>query len=61
MKSINNTWRGITLSALALIASAGIASATYSYQCPRCGYVSTYSMPSPGAKCPNDGSLVIMR
>lgn len=63
MKKLNLTPRlGIVLAALALLATAGAAlAATYSYQCAKCGYIATYSMPSPGARCPSDGTAMMMK
>ncbi len=61
MKTLTLTRRGIALAVLSLLASAGVALAAYSYQCPRCGYVSTYAFPSPGARCPNDRTIMVMR
>lgn len=61
MKKLTLTRRSIALAALSLLASAGVALAAYSYQCPRCGYIATYSIPSPGARCPSDGTPMVMR
>ena len=61
MKKMTLPRRGLVLTTLSLLASAGVALAAYSYQCPRCGYVATYAFPAPGARCPNDGCSMIMR
>jgi hypothetical protein len=61
MKNLIITKRGIFLAALTLIASVAIAAEVYTYQCPRCGCILTFAFPTPGAKCPSDGALMVRR
>jgi hypothetical protein len=58
MKTLSLTRRGITLTALALIASAGVALAAYTYKCPKCGFIQTYEFPA-SPRCPNDGYIMM--
>ena len=57
MKTLTITRRSIAIAAILLLATVGIALAatTYSYKCPKCGLIQTYSQPNPGVKCPTDG------
>ncbi|MEI6377404.1 MAG: hypothetical protein WCO97_09440 [bacterium] len=50
----------LTLTAFVVI-GIGIAYAgmTYTYKCPNCGLVQQYDRPNPGAKCPNDGWIMV--
>ena len=54
MSQLKFTRRIITLAAVTLLVTAGVALAAFSYRCPKCGLISTYNTPTI-PKCPNDG------
>ena len=59
MKLHKLTRRSIFIAVATLIASVTAAlAATYSYKCSKCGLIQTFDRPSPGEKCPKDGSLM---
>jgi predicted RNA-binding Zn-ribbon protein involved in translation (DUF1610 family) len=56
MKSVISTHRRTAWIVSILIATTvAVIAATYTYKCPKCGLIQSYSRPNPGVKCPNDG------
>jgi len=59
MTKFSPTRRTVALTAMAVVASAGLALAVaYTYKCPKCGLIQQYDRPGI-YKCPQDGWTMI--
>ena len=53
--------RGYLVAILLLLTCAAVLAATYTYRCPACKLLLSYSSPKPGVKCPNDGWTMVQQ